>query len=149
MTKTKIMSLTLLMKRNSTILTKLTLLVAITILLLTVGCNSSPELFQIDPGWYDIMIFHPKTKFENNRPDWVFRNNRNKVNINLKDVEIEKPFLVMAIKSDEDYQNSVAFDIVEVNANVESITLALEKGNYNVIFQNQQNQAKLKTITVD
>lgn len=101
-----------------------------------------------NPEWFDIMIFHPKTKMVHNRPDWILRNDKMKVNIDVKEIEIGKPFLAMAFKENEDYRKSVPVDIVEVEDNLEPITFALEKGYYHIVFQNQNHEARLKLVNV-
>ena len=102
-----------------------------------------------NPDWFDIMIFHPKTKMENGRPNWGFRNKKKKFTVDVDQIDIERPFLVMAFKEDEDYQKSIPFDIIEVDDDTKTITLALEKGEYNIIFQNQMKKARLKKVNVN
>ncbi len=100
------------------------------------------------PEWFDIMVFHPKTITKSNRPSWIFRNNRKSVKIELNEVELDRPFLTMAFKEKEDFRNAVPFDVVEAGESEKYIFLALEKGKYNLIFQNQDKKALMSKIEV-
>lgn len=98
--------------------------------------------YELAPHYFDIMIFHARTKMKNNRPDWVFHSGKKPVEVNLSDLDIELPALVMAFYPDEDYTKAVPADIQEVSNPGDSIYLALKPGKYNVIFQNAVPEAR-------
>ena len=104
---------------------------------------------ETNPEWFDIMIFHPKTKQESGRPNWLFKNNKKKVILNLEQVEMTFPILVLAFKENEDYKKAIPVDLVHIESEVDRITLALEKGDYKVIIQNQSGNTKLTQISVN
>lgn len=100
------------------------------------------------PEWFDIMVFHPRTKMEAGRPDWLFRNKK-KVEIDVKSIELKRPFFAMAFKGGEDYENAVPCDIIEFAGEDEKGTLALEAGIYNIIYHNGLDKPLLEKREVE
>jgi len=69
---------------------------------------------QTQPEWFDIMLFHPKTKIESGRPKWIFKNNKRKFILNLNQIKIDFPVMVLAFKENEDLKKAIPFDIVHL-----------------------------------
>lgn len=101
------------------------------------------------PEWFDIMVFHPKTITEAGRPNWVFRNKKEKVNWSVKALDIAFPILILAFKENEDYEKAIPADIVHVEHKTDEITLALERGAYKVIIQNEKEETRMVPVLVD
>ncbi|MEL6867155.1 MAG: hypothetical protein AAFP19_22210 [Bacteroidota bacterium] len=98
--------------------------------------------------WFDIMLFHPKTKMEAGRPKWLFQNNKQKVVLDLTQIKIDFPVLVLAFKEKEDLKQAIPFDIVHLENSIDEVVLALEKGKYTIIIQNQEEDTRLTSISV-
>ena len=83
------------------------------------------------------MILHPTTEFINNRPEWLFDNGNQQVNIQLDEIELEPPFMILAFKEGEDIYKGIPMDISEVKKGRSSAMLALPKGEYTMIVTDE------------
>ena len=99
--------------------------------------------------WFDIMIFHARTNFQQGRPNWLFSRDKKEVEIDLENVSLSRPYFVMAFVEGEDYTKSVPCDLVEIKDDRNAVGLSLADGAYNIIFQNQNQQSFLKRIVVN
>ena len=102
----------------------------------------NPLRYERGNGWADIAIFHPKTTYIDNRPNWLFTNGNEKVIIDLKAVEIEFPVMVLAYKKGEDIKISVPVDIAEAETKTSVCALGLKKGNYEIVVTNGKKSVK-------
>jgi len=106
--------------------------------------NNKPYKKKINKGYYDLYIIHPRTTYIKDRPSFVFSKKAKPVTINLDSIRIEKPYLILAFKNEEDYQKAVPLDIIEVKETTgEQVTFALEKGSYNFIIPTSDDKAYL------
>jgi hypothetical protein len=104
--------------------------------------DNNPLKYEQDEAWADIAVLHPNTKYVNNRPNWLFENGNQNVSVELKDIPIEFPVLVLAYKKGEDINEAVPIDIMEVENKTESRHLALEKGPYEIVVTNRTESYK-------
>lgn len=87
----------------------------------------------------DVRIIHPETQYINNRPNWLLSVG------NRKEYHIEKtkitqyPLLVLAYRKNEFENNGVPVDIIEVLENEKIPSFILEKGNYEIIMKDKNN----------
>ncbi|UZO81664.1 hypothetical protein NBT05_04135 [Aquimarina sp. ERC-38] len=95
--------------------------------------NSSYQIKQGKEGYYDIAIFHPKTSYIHNRPKWVKADDKEWVEINISDFNIELPCQVLAFNIEENYKEAVPMDIVEVSDKTKPFFLALPKGKTRIV----------------
>ena len=80
----------------------------------------------------DLVVFHPITTTQNNRPVWKFIE-RQKVKLKFSDVQIDYPILVFAFDINDDIAEAVPIDIIEVQNESSVITLGLKKGKYQIV----------------
>jgi hypothetical protein len=88
----------------------------------------------------DIVVFHPNTTYYNGRPNWLARTDKRPVQINLNNVGLEFPLMILAFNDDEDYKNAVPVDILEIEEG-ENAHLYLEKDKYNILVVNESGSA--------
>ena len=83
---------------------------------------------------FDVLIYHPRTKYINNRPDWLVNSSGVQfVKIDRSKMKKDQyPILVEAIPEGE--KNSVPVDVVEIKSNDEPTELLLNEGKYNIII---------------
>ena len=93
-------------------------------------------------AWIDIVVFHPITKYVNNRPNWLFENDNKNIPIRLDDIEIEFPVMVLAFKKGEDISIAVPMDITEITNKSEKVNLGLKKGIYDIVVTNGKESLK-------
>lgn len=99
--------------------------------------NEIPYQHKENGGYYDLSVIHPRTTYKNNRPSWVFHDGKKPIEIEINTVTISKPYLLFAFRKEEDYNTAVPIDIIEIDhATASPVCLALEKGNYTLIFAN-------------
>lgn len=111
--------------------------------------NEESYKYEVYPERFDIMIFHARTKYIHQRPEWIFHSGKKPVEVKLSDLDIELPALVMAFYPDEDYKKAVPADIQELTNTSDSIYLALKPGKYNVIIQNVVPEARKYVMEVE
>lgn len=63
--------------------------------------DNNPLKYERDEAWADIAVLHPKTEYVNNRPNWLFQNGNQNVSVELKDIPIEFPVMVLAYKKEK------------------------------------------------
>ncbi len=87
---------------------------------------------------FDILVYHPRTKYINNRPDWLFGlSSNNFVEIDKGKIEIDKyPILVKAYLANEEYM-ATPVDIVELDSFEDTTRLVLKNGAYRIIIINK------------
>jgi len=88
-----------------------------------------------NPYWYDMILFHPRTTYENGKARW-FVEGLEKVKIDLNDLELEGPLKVLAYFIDDNIDRSTPIDITEVKTHSEDAYLFLPKGEFKIIVTN-------------
>ncbi len=80
----------------------------------------------------DIQVFHPRTKYSNERPDWLYQLDRIPYYIDAKKHKIQYPILAKAYCKGEDISKAVPFDVIQLNNKKEKKPLLLKKGSYTI-----------------
>jgi hypothetical protein len=88
---------------------------------------------------FDIKVYHPRTKWKYERPNWVFKNNKIPTPI-LNLVNIDFPCLVLAYKENEDIAKAVPVDVIELKSKSDDKYLALYKGGYIIVVKNEKGE---------
>ena len=101
-----------------------------------------------DKMWTDIAILQPATEFINNRPSWIFDKERKKVKLELSDIDIQFPIMVLAFKKDEDYSKAIPVDIIEIKKPNKAVYLSLNPGAYTIIATNKKQESRKFKIQV-
>lgn len=97
----------------------------------------------------DIAVFHPNTIYRNNRPTWILEPDKKDFEIELKNLPISFPVMVLAYLQNEDFKTGVPMDLIEIQNSKQIGHLALRNGNYNVLVTNENNVSVLLKINVD
>jgi len=108
--------------------------------------ENTPLKYTRRNAWADIAVFHPNTKYINNRPDWLFENGNKNIAIAVTDIQIEFPVMILAFKKGEDINTVVPIDITEVDNKNENAHLGLKKGTYEIIITNGKNSIKFEQL---
>lgn len=84
---------------------------------------------------FDILVYHPRTKYVNNRPNWLFGIKGNKfVEIEKGKIAVDKyPILAKAYLANEEYRTTPV-DIIELDSFEEPEKLVLKKGVYRIVL---------------
>lgn len=97
----------------------------------------------------DIKVAHPRTKFINGRPNWLFRDGKWKPYPLKKQVfTVEPPCLVAAFPVGEDIDQSIPVDQIEILSYQADNTLVLPAGTFVIQVKNQKEQRQRFTIIV-
>ena len=89
----------------------------------------------------DIRVYHPRTKWINGRPNWVFENEKYSFFINNK-IKVSFPCLVFAYYAEENCNFAVATDIIELKSKNDKVALSLKKGAYNIIIKDSKGNTQ-------
>jgi len=101
---------------------------------------------------YDARVYHPRTKWLNGRPHWMFENNREPFNV-IEKITISFPCLVFAYLADENLEvkkesdKPIPFDLIELKDKSDNKALSLKKGKYNIIIQDKKGKEKKLNVT--
>ncbi len=106
--------------------------------------NNNPFRYERDQSYTDIAVFHPNTTYIDHRPNWLFDYGNKNVPINLSEVSIEFPVMVLAFNKVEDIDLAVPVDITEVQNRTESCHLGLKEGTYNIVITNGKKSVKFE-----
>lgn len=101
--------------------------------------NKKPYKYTIKDSYTDITVFHPITKYVNNRPEWLFT--YKPVELSLTDAPIDFPVMVLVYKKGEAINKAIPVDIVEIIDATDKAYLALNKGNYNIVITNKKQES--------
>ncbi|MBC9796969.1 hypothetical protein [Sinomicrobium weinanense] len=108
--------------------------------------NKAPYKYERGEAWTDIAVFHPDTRYIDNRPHWLFQNGNKNVQVDVNNLEINFPVMVLAFKKGEDINNSVPVDIAEVKNRTENCHLGLKKGLYEIIVTHGKESLKFEQV---
>ena len=111
--------------------------------------NNEPYKYERGESWTDIAVFHPNTEYINNRPKWLFENGNKKVQIELKEIDIPFPVMLLAFKKGENINNAVPIDIYEIENKSITPYLALPIGKYKIVVVNKEHNAREFEIEVE
>ena len=99
-------------------------------------------------SWTDISLFHPNTQYINERPNWLFKNNNKGVKINLNNIDILFPVMILAYKKGENINTAIPMDIIEIENKNKLAFLSLKKGDYEIVVVNQIENARKFNLNV-
>jgi len=104
--------------------------------------NSEKKPFQYKKGagWSDIAILHPNTLYIKGRPRWLINDGKQLVKFKTKNFEIDYPIMGLAYKKGENIDEAIPVDIIEVQSKSDESYFVLNKGNYNVVIANKEDQ---------
>jgi len=91
-------------------------------------------------GFADAVLFLPKTKYVNGRPDWMsMKGYRKPYKIKLsKDIN-EENILIQAFYENENTETAVPADMILTRKGVNEYTLMLPSGKYNIVYRKTGN----------
>jgi len=117
--------------------------------------NKEPFVDNHSGKIFDLQVFHPRTNFSHNRPDWLFTSDKQYFSVMLpNDIEFTLPCLVFAYKKSEyeteKLNNLIPADIIELDKdNFSDIGFVLTKGNYVFVYKAKTGQIIEKEIRID
>lgn len=111
--------------------------------------NGKPFKYEIEERWTDLAVFHPKSELINGRPNWLFAGGNQSVPMDLNDIDISFPIMVLAYKKGEDIKDGIPMDLIEVQNKTDKANLALRKGEYDIIIANLKGNARKFELSVD
>ena len=100
-----------------------------------------------DNDYFDILVYHPRTKYIHNRPHWLIYETNNQF-VEVENVEGPFPCLIKAFKQ-SDQSNAIPIDILEKRFNEDPSYLALEKGAYRIEIVDKNRDIKIRNIIVE
>lgn len=96
----------------------------------------------------DIEVFHPKTKYINGRPDWLYKDESHKAfKIDADTIDIAYPLFAKAYLTNEGPM-AVPIDIIEIKSKHDNRSLVLPKGKYLLVLDNRKERQHIE-IQVD
>ena len=97
----------------------------------------------------DVVVLQPTTEYLHSRPDWLMAgSDRELVRVELADLEISSPSLVLAYLKAEGFREAVPVDIVEVEPGASEVYLGLDENQYNIVVVNAQGEGKKFEVEV-
>src|SRR5690606_13124904 len=99
--------------------------------------------------WIDIVVFHPKTEYIENRPDWLMNFNNKLTKIQLDKIKIDFPVMIMAYLENENIDSGIPYDIVEIENKNRDAFLVLKPGKYKIVVSNQNTDAIVYEKTIE
>ncbi|MDX1942093.1 MAG: hypothetical protein SFU99_16135 [Saprospiraceae bacterium] len=97
---------------------------------------------------YDILIYHPRTKYIKGRPDWLLRNGKFKYyQLNKSEITINCPCQVRAYDAHES-EAATPIDMMEWRTKDEEKALVLPPGKYNIVIENIARELQRLKIEV-
>jgi hypothetical protein len=66
-------------------------------------------------NYYDVWLCHPRTKYVEKRPHWLFHGNRKAVHLEKKKLTVGFPCLVQVYHANEDSDAAIPVDVIEIS----------------------------------
>ncbi len=111
--------------------------------------NGNPMKYKYAESFSDVAVLQPNTTYENGRPSWLFSNENKAIKLQLNDIDISFPVMVLAYKKGEDISRAVPMDIVEIENKSDSTNLALRTGEYEIVAINLDGNARKFQLYVE
>ncbi len=96
---------------------------------------------------FDILVFHPRTTYILNRPNWLLEKEEKKM-VEIKDINVEMPCLIKAYDR-TDKSDAVPIDMVEKRFKDDLVFLVLGVGEYRIEVINQKGIKQTQLLNVD
>lgn len=117
-----------------------------------------PSVYVSDKGFFndftenhkvDMVVFFPRTKYVNGRPDWlVYDKTRKYYFVRLEQNKSVYPIMISAFYKEEDISAAVPADIVEVEKPTDKVALVLNKGQYILQIKDAADNVFEQTVKV-
>ena len=103
--------------------------------------DGRPFRFPQQADHFDIHICHPRTKYNEGRPEWIFKKDHFKYDVQEQDSDLTYPIICRAMLANE-YPNGVPYDIIEIRHRYINKPLVLSQGNFvlEIIDKNRDKQ---------
>lgn len=101
--------------------------------------NKNGESFDVEKNteWYDVFVFHPRTKYIDGFPSWIVQTNP-LVSIKLPKIAMECPCKFFLYAQNDDISKAVPLYIHEVNTIERRLRLPMKKGEkYKLVISNK------------
>lgn len=95
----------------------------------------------------DIVVIHPQTTYENNRPVW-FTKDKEKFTVPQSKINKHHELLILAYRKDEYENDGIPTDIIEVIDQKKNTDLYLEKGRYTIVLKDR-NYEVIETFDIE
>jgi hypothetical protein len=92
-------------------------------------------------SWTDIAILHPNTLYKKGRPQWLITADTKPVEFENENFEMDYPVMALAYKKGDNIKKAIPVDIVELQKKSDKAYFVLDKGSYNIVVANKEDQS--------
>ena len=97
---------------------------------------------------FDVLLYHPRTTYIFNRPDWLLDIEGNQIyHLDRRRIGLDYPVMIKAFKSDEIPQ-ATPIDIIEIESQWDLTALVLPPGTYRLELTNTLRKVKELKISI-
>jgi len=117
----------------------------------SVFLNRSKESIDLESNkeWYDLFVFHPRTKFQNGIPNWILED-KTISKFHIPVLELKYPCKVLLFEEDDDIQNAVPVYMKELKEYRKSIELPTEQNiKYKILIADKESAYIINSNTDD
>ncbi len=98
---------------------------------------------------FDVLVFLPRTDYVEGRPNWLINFDGNQhYKIAYEDVCVELPLIAIASKVEENYDESVPYDVIVVRSWTDENKFLLPAGKYHVTLKGARGNTFITEIAV-
>ena len=110
--------------------------------------EGNPMKFVRGNAYTDIVVVHPPTEYINEKPSWLFKYGYEDVVLDISELDINFPVMVIAYNRKENISHAIPIDIVELNNKTTLPHLSLTKGEFTIVVANKDGIARKFDISV-
>jgi hypothetical protein len=116
----------------------------------SVFIDESGNVFSGPDGtnYYDVRVCHPRTRFIENRPHWLFIGNRKAIHLKKENLIVGFPCLIQAYNATEDPAIAVPVDVIEISSAEINKPLVLAPGYYKVLIKGTGRKKNMIDLSV-
>lgn len=115
----------------------------------SVFINKNGTLFngKKDFDKFDVLVYHPRTKYKKNRPDWYLEHGKQFFEFDKSIIDVGYPCFVKAFKQ-TDGPFAVPIDLIELESKFDNSALILATGNYRIEIEGKDRTVQRFEIEI-
>jgi hypothetical protein len=96
---------------------------------------------------FDVLVYHPRTRYIFNRPDWLVKLEGHHL-FTIENINIEYPCIIKAYRK-EAPTSAVPIDIIEKEYEADPTALVLPKGDFRLEIGNRKGEKEVQLVRVE
>lgn len=109
--------------------------------------EDEPFMFYKDFDFFDVLVYHPRTSYRNQRPSWIYTDTSKEYFVS----KLNKDFLPAIIRAIplNNKLNAAPVDIIEIKHRYDRKPLVLQSGKYRLLIKYDRGPDEIRTVEIE